>query len=169
MPLVYDELRRLAAARLANEARCDTLQPTALVHEAWLRMSGANQVTWQNQGHFFAAAAQAMRRILIDRARSRGRQKRQGGQRVDLDDLQLSVASPDERLLLVEEALEKLNAEDPEKGQIVVLKFYGGLTNEEVAASLQITERTVERKWAFAKAWLFRQIQESSSSAPPPR
>lgn len=159
LPLVYAELRRLAAARLASEQQNQTLQPTALVHEAWLRLNGPDPVTWANQAHFFAAAAEAMRRILIDRARSKARLKRHGGQRLDVEEVELSVEHQQERLLLVEEALELLKLEDPEKAKIVVLKFYGGLTNEEVARTLQITERTVERKWSYAKAWLYHRIR----------
>jgi RNA polymerase sigma factor (TIGR02999 family) len=163
LPLVYDELRRLAAARMANEAAGQTLQPTALVHEAWLRLVGDGDRTWQNRAHFFGAAAEAMRRILIENARRKSRLKRGGGQaRLDIEELELAQTTPDDKVLLIDEALERLQAEDPEKARIVVLKFFGGLTNQEVAESLGVAERTVERQWAYAKAWLFRSIREQA-------
>jgi len=145
---------------MAQEAAGQTLQPTALVHEAWLRMVGEGARTWQNRAHFFGAASEAMRRILIDNARRKSRLKRGGDQqRIDLEDVDLAAASPDDKILLIDEALERLKAEDEEKGRIVVMKFFGGLTNQEVAQNLGVTERTVERQWAYAKAWMFRQIQ----------
>lgn len=160
LPLVYEELRQLAGARMAREASGQTLQPTALVHEAWLRLVGEGNRSWENRAHFFGAAAEAMRRILIENARRKSRLKRGGGQlRVDIDDVELAATTPDDKILLIDEALERLQAEDPEKAKIVVLKFFGGLTNQEVALSLDVTERTVERQWAFAKAWMFRCIQ----------
>lgn len=160
LPLVYDELRRIAAARMAQEQSGQTLQPTALVHEAWLRMVGEGDRTWQNRAHFFGAAAEAMRRILIENARRKSRLKRGGGMmRVDLDGLDLAATTPDDKILLIDEALERLQREDEEKARIVVMKFFGGMTNQDVAASLGVTERTVERQWAFAKAWLFRCIK----------
>jgi RNA polymerase sigma factor (TIGR02999 family) len=159
LSLVYDELRRLAAAKMAKEAPGQTLQPTALVHEAWLRLAGSDQ-TWQNRAHFFSAAAEAMRRILIQNARRKARFKRGGGQqRLDIDAIELTGTAPDDKVLLVNEALEHLEAEDPEKARVVVLKFFGRLTNREAAAILGVTERTVERNWAYAKAWLFRAIR----------
>ncbi len=160
LPLVYDELRRLAAARMAQEAAGQTLQPTALVHEAWLRLVGDDERTWQNRAHFFGAAAEAMRRILIENARRKSRLKRGGGQvRLDVDQLELAATTPDDKVLLIDEALERLQAQDPEKARVVVLKFFGGLTNQEVAESLGVTERTIERHWAYAKAWLFQSIR----------
>ena len=160
LPLVYNEMRQLAAARMAQEAAGQTLQPTALVHEAWLRMVGAGERTWQNRAHFFGAAAEAMRRILVENARRKSRLKRGGGQlRLDIEDLDLAAAGPDDKVLLMDEALEQLKAEDSEKARIVVLKFFGGLTNQEVAENLGVTERTVERQWAYAKAWLFQKIR----------
>lgn len=154
--LVYDELRRIAAVKMAQEPPNQTLQPTALVHEAWLRLSREEEVRWQNRGHFFAAAAEAMRRILIERARKKARPKHGGDrQRVEIENLEMAGASPDEKVLLVNEALERLQKEDPGKARVVVMKFFGGLTNQEVAEALKVTERTVERQWAFAKAWLF--------------
>ncbi|HOP99221.1 MAG TPA: ECF-type sigma factor, partial [Verrucomicrobiota bacterium] len=126
LPLVYEELRRLAAARMAREAAGQTLQPTAVVHEAWLRLVGAGQRTWQNRAHFFAAAAEAMRRILIENARRRSRLKRGAGlTRVNIEDMDLADATRDEKLLLIDEALERLQEEDPDKAKIVVLKFFG--------------------------------------------
>jgi len=160
LPLVYEELRHLAGARMAREAAGQTLQPTALVHEAWMRLVGDGDRNWENRAHFFGAAAEAMRRILIENARRKSRFKRGGGQlRVDIDDVELATTTPDDKILLIDEALERLQAEDPDKARIVVLKFFGGLTNQEVAQSLNFTERTVERHWAFAKAWMFRCIQ----------
>jgi RNA polymerase sigma factor (TIGR02999 family) len=160
LPLVYDELRRHAAARLAREAAGQTLQPTALVHEAWLRIVGTGDHTWQNRAHFFGAAAEAMRRILIENARRKARLKRGGSQlRLDVDELELAATTPDEKVLLIDEALERLEAQDPEKARVVLLKFFGGYTNQEVAESMGVTERTVERHWAYAKAWLFQTIR----------
>ena len=162
LPLVYDELRQLAAARMAREAAGHTLQPTALVHEAWMRLAGGDEAkSWQNRAHFFGAAAEAMRRILIERARRKSRLKRGSGQvPLDIAELDIAEALPDDKVLLVDEALERLKAEDPEKARIVVLKFFGGLTNEEVAEILGVNERTVRRQWNFARAWLFDCISE---------
>ena len=160
LPLVYHELRRHAAGRMAREAAGQTMQPTALVHEAWLRLTGNGDHRWQNRAHFFGAAAEAMRRILIENARRKARLKRGGNPlRVELDDVDLAASTPDEKVLLIDEALERLQAEDPEKAKVVVLKFFVGLTNQEVAENLGVTERTVERHWAYAKAWLFQTIR----------
>jgi RNA polymerase sigma factor (TIGR02999 family) len=162
-PLVYAELRRMAAVRMVDEAAGQTLQPTALVHEAWLQMVGAGNRTWQNRGHFFGTAAAAMRHILIDHARRKAALKHGGGQcRVPLENLDITTATPDEHLLLVEEALQWLEREDPEKARIVSLKFFGGLTNGEVAECLGIGLRTVVRQWVYAKVKLFRWIQNQS-------
>jgi RNA polymerase sigma factor (TIGR02999 family) len=161
LPLVYEELRRLAAARMAQEAAGQTLQPTALVHEAWLRLVGDGDRTWQNRAHFFGAAAEAMRRILIERARRKARLKRGSGQApLNIDDFELTAPPPDERVLLVEEALQKLEAHDPSLARIVTLKFFGGLTNQEVGEVLGVGERTVLNHWSYAKAWLLRNISE---------
>jgi RNA polymerase sigma factor (TIGR02999 family) len=163
LELVYEELRRLAAARMARESPGQTIQATALVHEAWLQLAGNGARNWQNRAHFFGAASDAMRRILIDNARRKARLKHGGGQsRVDIDDVPLAEKTPDDEVLLVDEALERLEAEDPEKARIVVMKFFGGLTNEEVAESLGISERTVDRQWSCAKARLFHWIHEQS-------
>lgn len=160
LPLVYDDLRRHAGAQMAREVAGQTLQPTALVHEAWLRLVGDGSGRWQNRAHFFGAAAEAMRRILIENARRKSRLKRGGDQlRVDIDNLELAETTPEEKVLLIDEALEKLKGEDPLRAQVVLLKFFGGLTNQEVAATLEVTERTIERHWAFAKAWLFQSIR----------
>jgi len=160
LPLVYNELRKLAASRMANEAAGQTLQATALVHEAWLRLVHNNAQSWENRAHFFGAAAEAMRRILVENARRKSRLKRGAGQaRLDIEGLDLEATTPDDKVLLMDEALELLKAEDPEKERIVVLKFFGGLTNHEVAENMGVTERTVERQWAYAKAWLFQKIR----------
>jgi RNA polymerase sigma factor (TIGR02999 family) len=161
LPVVYEDLRKLAAHRLAQMPPGQTLQATALVHEAWLRLVGGKQRTWQNRAHFFGAAAEAMRRVLVDHLRSKSRLKRGGGQRaLDIHELDIAETSPDEKVLLIDEALQRLEAEDPQKARVVVLKFFGGLTDKEAAASLGVTERTIERHWAFAKAWLMRAIKE---------
>jgi RNA polymerase sigma factor (TIGR02999 family) len=160
LPLVYDNLRRLAMARMANETAGQTLQPTALVHEAWLRLVGDGDRTWQNRAHFFGAAAEAMRRILIERARRKSRLKHGGGQaRFNIEDLELADSTPDDKILLINEALESLEAKDPESARVVVLKFFGGLKRQEVAESLNISERMADRQWAYAKAWLLRHIR----------
>ena len=160
LPLVYQGLRQLAAARMSQEAAGQTLQATALVHEAWLRLVKDGDRTWQNRGHFFAAAAEAMRRILVENARRKSRLKRGGGQlRLDVDELDLADTTPDDKVLLMDGALEQLKAQDPEKAQIVVMKFFAGLSNKEIAETLGVAERTVERHWAYAKAWLFRNIK----------
>ena len=161
LPLVYAELRRLAGARMANELSGQTLQPTALVHEAWLRLVKDGDRTWQNRAHFFGAAAEAMRRILIERARHKSRLKHGGGQaRLNIEDLELAQATSDDKVLLVDEALMRLKVEDPELERIVVLKFFGGLSNEEIAETVGLSKRTLDRQWAYARAWLFRNISQ---------
>ena len=160
LPLVYGELRRHAAGRMARESASETMQPTALVHEAWLRLIGHGERRWENRAHFFGAAVEAMRRILIENARRKARLKRGGNPlRIDLESADLSATTPDEKVLMIDDALERLRQEDPEKAQVVVLKFFVGLTNQEVAENLGVTERTVERHWAYAKAWLFQSIR----------
>ncbi len=160
LPLVYEELRSLARMRMASESAGHTLQPTALVHEAWLRLTQAGERDWKNRAYFFAAAAQAMRRILVDHARRKARFKHGGGQqRINVDDLTVAEPTPDEKVLLVNEALEQLEKENPERARIVVLKYFSGLTNREVAQALGIGERTVDRHWVCAKSWLFRRIR----------
>ena len=163
LPLVYEELRRLAAAKLAREAPGQTLQPTALVHEAWLRLGADGQPQWANRAHFFAAAAESMRRILIDKAR-RKRAVRHGGEfaEVSADATGFELASPeldDEELLLVNEALAALAAHDPRKAELVKQKYFVGLTLEEAADVLGISHRTAKRDWAYAQAWLFNEVK----------
>jgi len=161
LPLVYDELRRIAAAKMAQERPGQTLQPTALVHEAWLRLGGDAQPAWQNRAHFFAAAAEAMRRILVERARRKLRLKRGGElERVELDATEIVAPAEEERLLQVHDALEALALEDPQKAEIVKLRFFVGLGNEEIAALLGVNEKTVRRHWEVAKVRLFQRIQQ---------
>ena len=163
LPLVYEELRRLAAARMAREGAGQTLQPTALVHEAWLQLAGGGERNWQSRAHFFGAAADAMRRILIDNARRKAALKRGGNRhRVDIEEVEISAATPNEHILLINEALERLEAEDPERARIVTLKFFGGLTNEEVAESLGLGLRTVVRQWTLAKIKMFQWLRGKS-------
>ena len=160
LPLVYNVLRRHAGVQMAREAAGQTVHPTALVHEAWLRLVGRGDEHWQNRAHFFGAAAEAMRRILIESARRKSRLKHGGDHvRLDLDQVELAETTPEEKVLLIDDAVERLKAQDPERAQVVVLKVFGGFTNQEVAASMGVTERTVERHWAFAKAWLFQSIR----------
>jgi RNA polymerase sigma factor (TIGR02999 family) len=160
LPLVYDELRKLAAHKMANEMPGQTLQPTALVHEAWLRLVGKDaQAHFQNRAHFFAAAAEAMRRILIDRAR-RKRATRHGGgqQRVEIEEVDLISPGGDDQLLAVSEALDKLAIEHNEEAELVKLRYFVGMTNEEAAEVLNISPRTAKYYWTYARAWLFREI-----------
>jgi RNA polymerase sigma factor (TIGR02999 family) len=159
LPLVYEELRKLAAQRMARESPGQTLQATALVHEAWLRLGGDEQPEWRNRAHFFAAAAEAMRRILIDNARRKKYLRHGGGaQRVNLDDLDLAANMDDEQLLALHEALDQLAAHDAPKAELVKLRFFAGLTNEQAARVLGVSEPTVKRHWAYARAWLFREM-----------
>ena len=156
LPLVYEELRRLAAHKMANEAPGQTLQPTALVHEAWLRLGAGAQPAWKNRGHFFAAAAEAMRRILVERARRHRRLKRGGGLApVSLDEMEIAVDNrPDDHILQVDEALEKFAGIEPRKALLVKLRYFGGLTFEETAQALGIAVPTAKEWWAYARAWL---------------
>jgi RNA polymerase sigma factor (TIGR02999 family) len=156
LPLVYDELRRLAANKLKRESADHTLQPTALVHEAYLRLIGADaEALWDSRGHFFAAAAEAMRRILVDNARRRKRSKHGGGRhRVELDDHDLAVPPTPERLLALDEALDRLAKQEPAAAQVVKLHFYAGLSLEQVGECLGVSRSTVKRQWAYARAWL---------------
>ena len=159
LPLVYEQLRTLAAQKMAREAPGQTLQATALVHEAWLRLGGDQQPAWANQAHFFAAAAEAMRRILIDRARHK-KALRHGGEvrSVSLEDLDLAAEADDEQLLAVHDALDRLADHDAEKAELVKLRFFAGLTMEQAARVLGYSEPTAKRHWAYARAWLFREI-----------
>lgn len=161
LPLVYGELRRLAAAKMVRESAPQTLQPTALVHEAWLRLGGDRQCSWRNRRHFFGAAAEAMRQILIEKARRRRALRHGGGQErmaAAVIDLVAAEAS-DERLLAVSEALERLAAVDPDKAELVKLRYFVGLTMEEAAAAMEIAVPTVKRWWVFARAWLAREVR----------
>jgi RNA polymerase sigma factor (TIGR02999 family) len=161
LPLVYDELRQLAAQKLAHEAPGQTPQPTALVHEAYLRLVGeAEQPHWDNRGHFFAAAAEAMRRILVENARRKQAVKRGGDRtRVHLDMNQVAVPEVREDLLALDEALDRLAAADPEAARLVQLRYFAGLTLAEAAKVLGISPRTVDRLWAYARAWLIQALE----------
>ena len=157
LPLVYEELRRLAAARMSQEKPGHTLQATALVHEAWLRLAGCDRQQWRGRDHFISAAAEAMRRILVDNARRKQRLRHGGGQeRVDMESIDLPIAADDEKCLAVHEYLEQLICEDPQKAQVVKLRVFGGLKLSEIAALLDCSEKTVQRHWDFALAWLSR-------------
>ena len=159
IPLVYQELRRLAAVKMAQQPPGQTLQATALVHEAWLKLAGSPSAPWQGREHFFRAAAEAMRQILIDRARAKQRVKRGAGQiRVNLDDIDLAAEVEPDTLLLIDEALQTLAREHPEKAALVKLRFFVGLSIEESAEALGVSETTVKRQWTHARAWLFREI-----------
>jgi RNA polymerase sigma factor (TIGR02999 family) len=161
IPLVYQELRKMAARRMAGRLAGQTLQPTALVHEAWLRLGGENPRGWENRGHFFAAAASAMRSVLVDRARRRQAVRRGGGQQcVNVEDVELADQRVnDEQILAVHEALEKFSAEEPLKAELVKLRYFAGLSVEEAAGTLGISEPTAKRWWAFARGWLGREIK----------
>lgn len=157
---LYPVLRAMAGKRMAFERPGNTLQPTALAHEAWLRMRPGRDENWQNTAHFFTAAAETMRRILIDRARRRSRVKHAGDlERVPMTAAEGEADEDDEPTLQVNAALEKLRTVNPLRAQVVLLKFFGGLTNQEVAKEMGVTERTVERYWAYSKTWLFREIR----------
>jgi RNA polymerase sigma factor (TIGR02999 family) len=160
LPLVYDELRRLAAHKLANEAPGQTLQPTALVHEVWLRLGGSNGGPWRSRRGFLAAAAEAMRRILIDNARRKNRVRHgKGLTRVDLEHVDLASVTDDETLLRVDEALSKFAAEDPTKAELVKLRYFAGLSIPEAAQAMEMSESTAKRAWAYARAWLYEELK----------
>ena len=159
LPLVYEELRRLAAHKMANERAGHTLQATALVHEAYLRLVHESQQQWQNRSQFLAVAAETMRRILVDRARRRQSLKRGGNfERTEADLLELPIPADDSLVLRVHDALDELAAEDPLKAEVVKLKFFVGLTSGEIATIVGLNEKTVRRHWSFAKAWLFQSM-----------
>ena len=159
LPLVYDELRRIAAYKMAQEAAGHTLQPTALVHEAWLRLAGDGNPKFEGRAHFFAVAAEAMRRILVEAARRKRSLKRGGGaERQELDESQFVQSAPSEELLAVDEALDLLAADDATAANLVKLRYFAGMTMEESAAALGIPLRTAERLWTYARAWLRRKI-----------
>ena len=164
LPLVYDELRKLAAQKLTQEKPGQTLQATALVHEAYLRLVDVDQVQrWDSRGHFFAAAAEAMRRILLNRARAKKRAKRGGErQRVDLDHIEIALDTGDEQLIALDEALTQFAAEDADAARLVNLRFFAGLTRRDAAVSLGLSQRTAERQWAYARAWLYARLRQDA-------
>jgi RNA polymerase sigma factor (TIGR02999 family) len=164
LPLVYEELRRLARSRLARTPPGTTIQPTALVHDAYLRLVGDQDPGWNSRGHFFGAAAQAMRNILVDRARRKSSLKRGGGQkRVDLNMVELAIEEPAEDVLAIDEALKELETADPRKAQIVMLHYFAGLTLKDTAAAIGVSLPTVERDWRFVRALLFTRLSEDKS------
>lgn len=161
LPAVYEELRRLARFRMSAEAPGHTLQPTALVHEAWLRLVVPGQQNWENRAHFFSAAAEAMRRILVEHARRRLSQKRGGGVTpAELDENILMLAAPPDELVAINEALEQLAKQDPQSAELVKLRYFVGMTMEEAAEAMGLAVRTTERLWTFARAWLKREIRK---------
>jgi RNA polymerase sigma factor (TIGR02999 family) len=169
LPLVYDELRRLAAEKLTQERPGQTLQATALVHEAYVRLVDREEgQRWDNRRHFFAAAAEAMRRILLDRARDKRRQKRGGNwRRLRLDQIDLLIDDPPDDIVALNEALVKLEQEDPLCAELVKLRFFAGLTLADAARSLGIARRTADRYWAFARSWLFEALRQGDEAADP--
>ena len=165
LPLVYEELRRLAASKMAQEKPGQTLQATALVHEVWLRLVGDANPRFDGRGHFFAAAAEAMRRILIDRAREKLALKRGArAEHIQLENLEIAAEANDDTLLAVDDALKKLAENDPDSAEFIKLRFYVGLTNDEAAQALGIPERTARRHWSFARAWLLRELRRQSAA-----
>jgi RNA polymerase sigma factor (TIGR02999 family) len=164
LPLVYEELRKLAAARMANEKLGQTLQPTALVHEVWLKIAGDGQEHFANRRHFFKAAANGMQHILVDIARRKQRLKHGGGEaREELHESRIAMSAPSEELLAVNDALAALASEEPEAAEVVRMRYFVGMTVPEIAEALGIAPRTVDRHWAFARAWLKRAIHSSLS------
>jgi RNA polymerase sigma factor (TIGR02999 family) len=163
LPLVYEQLRQLAAVKLAQEKPGQTLQPTALVHEAYLRLVDGDKVQhWNSRGHFFAAAAEAMRRILLNRARDKKRHKRGGGwRRLDLESLAIVDDASDDQLIALDDALLRLSQENPACAELVQLRFFAGLTLTDAAAALGVAQRTAERQWAYARAWLYEALKQS--------
>jgi RNA polymerase sigma factor (TIGR02999 family) len=168
LPLIYGELRKLAAHRLAGEANQHTLQPTALVHEAWLKISGDEKREWNGREHFFAAAAEAMRRTLVDRARRRLAAKRGGGEAcLDADELEIPAPAPDDQLLDVNEALEKFSRLDTRKAELVKLRYFVGMTFEEAAQAMGVAVPTAKEWWAYSRAWLRVEISGKSKADAP--
>jgi RNA polymerase sigma factor (TIGR02999 family) len=162
LPLVYDELRRIAAHKMGGESAGHTLQATALVHEAWLRLAESNEAGWQNRAHFFSAAAEAMRRILVEHARRKQSQKRGGGaEREEFEESSLVLNAPPDELLAVHEALNTLAAEDPQSAELVKLRYFIGMTMDEAATALDIPKRTAESVWTYARVWLHREIRKN--------
>jgi RNA polymerase sigma factor (TIGR02999 family) len=168
LPLVYQNLRQLAAVQMAQQAPGQTLQPTALVHEAWLKLAGGDPKSWNDRKHFFCAAAEAMRQILIDRARKKKARRHGGGvEHVDVDGIEISGPAPDEKLLELNEALDVLATSQPGKAEVVKLRFFAGLTEKEISDLLGITERTVRRYWSYAQVWLFDYLSGNSRNNSP--
>lgn len=165
MPLVYDELRRQARSYLFRERGSHTLQPTALVHEAYMRLVDQTRVDWKNRSHFFGTAATMMRRVLVDHARARATGKRDGGVRLSLDDINVPVEERAASFLALDEALERLSEFDERKAKIVEMRFFAGLTDEEIAEVLDVSARTVARDWRNARLWLFRELSEDGDEA----
>jgi RNA polymerase sigma factor (TIGR02999 family) len=165
LPLVYDELRRLAAAKMAYERPDQTLQPTALVHEAWLRLVGKEEQKWNGRAHFFGAAAEAMRRILIENARRKAAARHGGGQaRLDVNQIEIATTAPDDELLVVSDALDKFATHDSQMAELVKLRYFVGLTTEQAAEVLGISVRTAERWWSYGRAWLYQEFERQRSS-----
>jgi len=159
LPLVYEELRKLAASKMSREAPGQTLQPTALVHEVWLRLVGKEDPQWNNRAHFFGAAAEAMRRILIENARRKLARRHGGGQvRLNVDDLEIAAPGSDDQVLAINDALEKFVSIDPLKAELVKLRYFAGLTIEQAAKVLEISEATAKRWWSYARAWLYTEV-----------
>ena len=170
LPLVYDELRKLAAQRLAHESPGQTLQATALVHEAYLRLVGSEPPSWNSQGHFFSAAAEAMRRILIENARRKRTEKHGGNlKRVELDGVDVPDDAPSLDILAVDEALSRFAAEDPAKAELVKLRYFGGLSVEDAGRVLGISRATADRYWAYARVWLYSELSDVSSREANPK
>jgi RNA polymerase sigma factor (TIGR02999 family) len=168
LAMVYDELRQLAQHKMAQERPAQTLQATALVHEAWLRLGGEQQPQWKNRAHFFAAAAEAMRRILIEKARRRNALRHGGGmEKVTLDELELIAGADDEQLLAVNEVLEAFGKHDPAKAELVKLRYFVGLTLEEAAKVLGLSVPTAKRHWVYARAWLYREMKAGAEGRLP--
>ena len=170
LPVVYQELRRLAAYKMASEPAGHTLQPTALVHEAWLKLVDSPAQSWQNRAHFFGAAAEAMRRILIARARRKGRQRRgSGAEHLNVDELEIAGPVPEDQLLVLNEALDRFAALEPQQAELVKLRYFVGLKIDEAAEILGISKATAKRWWAYARAWLYEAIQKGDAEKPPVR
>jgi len=162
LEVVYEELRRLAASKMSRESSDQTLQPTALMHEAWLRLLGSKQPKFENRAHFFSAAAEAMRRILIDRARRKLTRRHGGGfERIELEDQNLAAPDADEQMLAVHDVLDKLAGTHPAQAEVVKLRYFAGMTNEEAAQALGVSVATVKNYWTFARTWIYREIKSS--------
>jgi RNA polymerase sigma factor (TIGR02999 family) len=162
LPIIYDELRRLAHLYLRRENSDHTLETTALVHEAYLKLVNQKSVNWQNRSHFFGIAAQAMRRILIDNARRRAAAKRAPGEAITYDEAHLCAQRKDQRLIALDEALKELEEIDPQQSRIIELRYFGGLTIEEAAEAMSLSPATIKREWTTARAWLYRKLNEAN-------